>query len=228
MTKKLLGILGGMGPYAALDFAKKVLDVTPAKKDWDHIHTVIDNNVEIPSRTRAIMYNEASPTPGIIESIGRLAAFGADLVVLPCNSAHYFYPEVEGHIEIPWLNMLEAVAATVRKQGLKKTLVLGGYVTVTRKTYDKYMGTSYLGEDGNSIVYEIIEAVKLADSSLSLDLARKLKKEIADHRKMHAIDSVLLGCTELSIQETLRDIDGLDVFDSNHIYASAAVKACLG
>ncbi len=227
MTKKLLGILGGMGPYAALDFAKKVLDLTPAKKDWDHIHTVIDNNVEIPSRTRAIMYNEASPVPGIIKSIGRLAAFGADLVVLPCNSAHYFYPEVESHIEIPWINMLEAVAATLRMEGLKKTLVLGGYITVVRKTYDKHMETSYLDEEGNGIVYDIIEAVKLNDSSLSLDLAQKLKKKIADHRETQAIDSVLLGCSELSIQETLRNIDGLKVFDGNHIYAAAAIKTCL-
>ena len=61
-----IGILGGMGPYATNFFFKRILDLTPVKMDKDHFHTIIDNNVKIPSRTRAVKYNEQSPVNDIV------------------------------------------------------------------------------------------------------------------------------------------------------------------
>ena len=92
--EKVVGILGGMGPFATVDFYKQILLATHAKKDWEHLRILIDSNVKIPSRTRAILYGEESPAPAMVKSINNLTRIGADFVVVPCNSAHYFYKEV--------------------------------------------------------------------------------------------------------------------------------------
>ena len=230
MNKKILGILGGMGPYAALLFAKNLLDLTPVKKDWDHIHTIIDNNISIPSRTRAILYNEKSPVPGIIKSINKLADYGVDFVVLPCNSAHYFYPEVKDKINVKWFNMLKTVSDVIKEAKCKKTLVLGGYVTVFKKTYDNYMNTVYLNESDNEIVYNLIEAVKINNMKLSDSLARQLFDKIIKLSNSNSIDSVLLGCTEFALVKSLYKLEkeNIKLFDSNVIYAKSTVEECLG
>ena len=78
----IIGILGGMGPYATSFFFKRLLDITPTKLDKDHFRTIIDNNVKIPSRTRAVKYNEQSPVKDIVSSINNLSKIGCTCVML--------------------------------------------------------------------------------------------------------------------------------------------------
>jgi len=229
MGEKILGILGGMGPYAALEFNRKILEKTPARKDWEHIHTILDNDVHIPSRTRHILYGEPDPVPAIVAGIERLARAGASAVVLPCNSVHYFYGRVSPEISIPWLNMLQIVAGRIRTSGSRKPLVLGGYVTVTRKTYDPYLpGAVYLDEKGNSLVYDLIESAKLDRKEKMEEAAEKLIDYMELYKKKGKIDSVLFGCTELTLSDTLVSYEGVPVFDSNDIYAGFAVDYMRG
>ncbi len=224
MKKDILAILGGMGPYASLEFNKKIFDYTDAKKDWEHIHTILNSDISIPSRTRHILYGEEDPTPYIIKAINRLASFGAKAVVLPCNSVHYFYDRVANSIGIPWLNMLEIVANEIKEKNLKKTLVLGGYVTVTKKTYDRYLKeTIYLNDDENSIVYELIEAVKIND----LNRVEEVAQMLIDIFEKYDNDSILFGCTELAISKKLQNYSKKAIFDSNELYAKYAVKYML-
>jgi len=225
MKKEILGILGGMGPYASLEFHKKILQYDNASKDWEHTHIVLDNNITIPSRTRHILYGETNPVPDIIEAINRLENFGAKAVVLPCNSVHYFYDSVIPHINIPWLNMLDIVAKDIRNIGLKKTLILGGYVTVNKKTYDSYLVESiYLNDNENKIVYELIEAVKNNNLELVDILAVQLIKYFDKYVKYYQIDSILLGCTEFAISPRLQKYSGVQMFDSSEIYAEYASR----
>ena len=225
MKRDILAILGGMGPYASLEFNKKIFDLTDAKKDWDHVHTLLDSNITIPSRTRHILYGEENPTPYLIEAINRLGDIGAKAVVLPCNSVHYFYDNVSPYIKIPWLNMLSIIGENIRSRGCKKTLILGGYVTVTERTYDKYLEeTLYLNEDENSLVYKLIEAVKIN----SLEEVEQLAEELLEVFKNYNMDSILFGCTELAISETLQSYDAVAVFDSNELYAGYAVDYMKG
>ena len=149
----IVGILGGMGPYATNFFLKRILDLTPAKLDKDHFHTIIDNNVKIPSRTRAVKYNEESPVNDIVNSINNLGKIGCSFVMLPCNSVHYFYDIVIKKIEIPWLNMIEIVSSRILDLSYTKPLILGGYVTTQKKVYSPYLPESvYLSENENSMI----------------------------------------------------------------------------
>jgi len=220
MKKDILAILGGMGPYASLEFNKKIFDLTNVKKDWEHIHTILDSDVSIPSRTRHILYKEENPIPYIIEAINRLGDIGAKVVVLPCNSVHYFYDDVSPYIKIPWLNMLAIIGERIKSKGYKKTLILGGYVTITKRTYDKYLeDTLYLDEDENSLVYKLIEAVKINN----LDKVEQLAKKLIEIFSNYKMDSILFGCTELAISKTLQEYNDVTIFDSNELYAEYAV-----
>ena len=138
-SETTIGILGGMGPYATNFFLKRILDLTPVELDKDHFHTIIDNNVKIPSRTRAVKYNEQSPVNDIVHSINNLGKIGCSFVMLPCNSAHYFYNEVSEEIEIPWLNMIEIVSSKILDLSYTKPLILGGYITTQKKVYSQYL-----------------------------------------------------------------------------------------
>lgn len=220
--EKVVGILGGMGPFATVDFFAKIVALTPAKKDWEHLRLVIDNNVKIPSRTRAVLYGEASPVPGMIESINQLASIGADFAVVPCNSAHYFRDEVSQDIDVPWLNMLEVVSKVVTVNR-DRPLVLGGYVTVAKKLYTRYIPRAvYPSPEDADFVSAAIEEIKLT-SHLSLPSRTRLEGIVEGMRGR--IDSVLLACTELSVVcAGVATIAGLCVFDSGTEYARATIK----
>ena len=192
-----IGILGGMGPYATNYFLKRILDLTPVEVDKDHFHTIIDNNVKIPSRTRAVKYNEQSPVDEIVHSINNLGKIGCSFVMLPCNSAHYFYDEVSEEIEIPWLNMIDIVSRRIFDLSYSKPLILGGYITTQKKVYSRYLPESvYLSESENRIIESIIETIKIKNS-LDKNYEKTIKNIIKNYDDL--IDSILLGCTELPI-----------------------------
>ena len=192
-----IGILGGMGPYATNFFLKRILDLTPVKLDRDHFRTIIDNNVKIPSRTRAVKYNEQSPVNDIINSINNLGKIGCSCVMLPCNSAHYFYQSVSKKIEIPWLNMIEIVSSKILDLNYSKPLILGVYITTKKKVYSKYLPKSvYLTDNENRIIESIIEEIKIKNF-MDKNLEKTIKGIVKDYDGL--IDSILLGCTELPI-----------------------------
>ena len=192
-----IGILGGMGPYATNFFLKRILDLTPVKLDRDHFRTIIDNNVKIPSRTRAVKYNEQSPVNDIVNSINNLGKIGCSCVKLPCNSAHYFYQSVSKKIEIPWLNMIEIVSSKILDLNYSKPLILGGYITTKKKVYSKYLPKSvYLTDNENRIIESIIEEIKIKNF-LDKNLEKTIKSIVTNYDGL--IDSILLGCTELPI-----------------------------
>ena len=88
MGKKIIGIVGGMGPEATADLFMKIIKATPAEKDQDHLRVIIDNNTNIPDRTKAILGQGVSPVTEIKSTVSKLMHAGADILVMPCNTAH--------------------------------------------------------------------------------------------------------------------------------------------
>lgn len=217
----ILGILGGMGPYATLDFIRNIYRVTPnITLDSDHIRIISDINVKIPSRTRAVLLEEESPVQGMIESIEGLSLLGAAYVAVPCNSAHYFYNLVNNNTTIEWINMLEIVASKIRIDDMSNVLILGGYVTVTKRIYDQYIPQCcYLDLAGNELVFKLIEDLKLAKGHYQntvdkiIELCRRKKAE-----------TIVLACTELTEVSELFSGKGIKIIDSNRAYAEALVE----
>jgi len=105
---KTIGIIGGLGPAATVDLFDKIVRKTPATTDQEHLHILIDNNPRIPNRNDAIEGKGPSPAPHLAESARRLERAGAEAIVMACNTAHYFQPEIEAAINVPFLSMVDA------------------------------------------------------------------------------------------------------------------------
>jgi len=219
--EQVVGILGGMGPYATIMFYRQLLAATPAARDWEHLHVLIDSNVKIPSRTRACLFGEPSPAPGMIASIRALAVAGAGFAVVPCNSAHFWYDEVSRATPIPWLNILQVNADALARVGRSAPLVLGGPVVLRNRLYSERLpGAVYPREDEEPAIGTAIETVKLHGQADSPAVAG-LRELVAAHRD--DIDCVLLACTELAGLETELARPDLPVFDAGAEYARATV-----
>ncbi len=95
MNKKVIGIIGGMGPLATADLFKKIVINTKANTDQEHIKILIDNNTDIPDRTDAIINGGKNPLPQMLKSAVLLWAMGAQILLMPCNTAHYFISQIQ-------------------------------------------------------------------------------------------------------------------------------------
>ena len=122
--KMVIGIVGGMGSYATLHFFQKLLEATPAEKEWDRPRIIIDNRCTMPSRVRAIIYEEERPllVKLLADSVRNLLNAGATHIVLACNTSHVFLeevyklvPEAKDHV----LNIIVAVAKAMKARHVK-------------------------------------------------------------------------------------------------------------
>jgi aspartate racemase len=112
---KTLGILGGMGPEASVRFLELVIRNTEAAGDRDHIPAVLYSRPQIPDRQTAILYAGESPVPRLAEGVAALEAAGADILVMPCVTAHHFWPQVASRTRLPFVHILEEALRELRE-----------------------------------------------------------------------------------------------------------------
>ena len=114
-NEKIVGIIGGMGPEATVDLMQRIIRLTPALDDIDHIRCIVDNNPKVPSRIKAIIEGDGEdPSPCMADMGRRLETFGADFLVIACNTAHYYYAAVQKAVNIPVINMIDIVSHHVK------------------------------------------------------------------------------------------------------------------
>lgn len=124
---RVVGVLGGLGPEATLDFYAKVLALTTAERDQDHLHLLIDSNPKVPNRNDAVAGTGPSPGPAMAAMAAGLERAGADFLVMVCNAAHAFQKDIEAAVSVPFVSLIEETCqATLRAvPGLKTVGVLG-------------------------------------------------------------------------------------------------------
>lgn len=108
---RLVGVIGGMGPDATIDFMAKVVEMTPAHCDQDHVRMLVEHNPRIPSRQSAMQGEGNDPGPVIAEMAQRLEAGGADFIVMPCNAAHAWQNDAVAATSIPFISIIEESVA---------------------------------------------------------------------------------------------------------------------
>lgn len=116
--KGLIGVLGGMGPAATVDLFNKFVTFTAAQRDQEHIPLIISSIPDIPDRTDALMHNGLSPLPVMRDYMHKLEDAGAECIVIPCNTAHYWFKELKDACHIDILSIIDTTvdeAASVVK-----------------------------------------------------------------------------------------------------------------
>lgn len=200
-TNKTVGVIGGLGPMATVYFYDMVVRLTDANCDQEHIDMIIANRATTPDRTDYIIGKSPNnPTESFIRDAKKLEQYGVDFLVIPCNTAHYFYEDVQSSVGIPVLNIIEETVKEAKRKGHKKVGILGTIGTIQTKLYqnmcEKY-GISYLEVDSEKqkdIMYIIYEEIK-SGKDASMDKFNK----VIDYLNENNCDGAILGCTELSI-----------------------------
>lgn len=224
--EKVVGVLGGMGPQATVDFFQKVINCTRANRDQEHIHLIIENNPKIPDRTSYILGEGESPLKHLVSSALKLQFMGADILAMPCNTAHYFYDDIIRYIDIPFINMIEEVAREIYEKYRKGSRI---GLLATTGTYKGGMYSRYLNEYGiemlepswedKKVIYHTIYMIKKGLHGIDTEginrVILKLKKE--------GVSAVILGCTELPLIMHLFP-PGIDYIDSTCVLAKRTVE----
>ncbi|WP_341201898.1 aspartate/glutamate racemase family protein [Planomicrobium okeanokoites] len=227
MEKKTLGIVGGVGPLATMFIGEMIVRRTKAAKDQDHVNSIITNNTRIPDRTAFIMgRSEDNPVPVMIDDMAKLSSIGAEIIIIPCNTAHTFYDELEMGSPVPVIHMIRETMKRAAQQGAVKVGVLATTGTVTSKVYQQaaneyglepVLPSPEIQEKVMSIIYDNVKAGKNAD--------KDTWREIVNHMENQGCDRVVLGCTELSIVKKEMDLPDF-YLDSLIVLAETAILSC--
>jgi len=105
--RPLIGILGGLGPAATVDFYAKVLAATRATKDQDHVRLIIDGDPTVPDRSASVLGSGESSVPALVAKARRLAAAGAEVLAMPCNGAHAYEEQIRQAVDLPFVSIVE-------------------------------------------------------------------------------------------------------------------------
>jgi aspartate racemase len=233
MKEKTIGIVGGMGPEATLDCFAKIIENTPAKKDQEHLRVIIDSNPKVPDRTAAITGKGESPVPIIVQGCRALESAGADFIIIPCVSAHFFLTEIRKESNLPILSIVDAVSETLmhdhpdfKTVGLLATTgtVLGGFFQkrlgadgIKTLVPDQYVQSTIM-----AAIYEIKNAHSArARSEITADLVAAAESLIS--QRPYGAQAVIAGCTEIPIvlEQELLPVPYLDALN---ILARAAIR----
>ena len=223
-NKKTVGIIGGMGPGATALLFQKLIDYTDAKSDAEHMHIIIDNNTAIPDRTTAILKGENTPALYIVESGKKLEMCGAELLLIPCNTSHYFYDDIQEQLSVPVVNMIAETAKVCLNNGYTKVGVLATTGTCNTDTYGRELNkfgveTVYTDVEGQKKVMEIIYDQVKAGRKINVQILDQTLKKMASK----GAQAFILGCTELPFAIKNGDF-GYHFLDSLDILARRAVE----
>ena len=226
---KTIGILGGMGPLATVKLFEKIVLASHADKDQDHIPIIIDSNSKIPDRTSYIIGGGDNPIDQLVESAKRLEGAGADFLIMPCNTAHYFYDEIIKFIKIPFLNMIEETAKQIKEEwewDYKKVGLLGTSGTYESKVYEHVFNKYDLeiitpSEEDYSHIMELIYNIKMGIDQENLDDFYRTMGKMGQK----GAELFILGCTELSVAVDMYELQGNFIDPMDAITKSAILYA---
>ncbi len=226
---RVLGVLGGMGPLATVDFLHKLIEETPAARDEDHIPVIAWSVPQIPERPAAITGNGESPLPALLDGIRTLKQAGAVAIAIPCNTAHYWYDDMvrDGglpiiHIADAALAELEARRITGKTIGLiatKGTLAAGFFQQ--RLAARGFQHITNSDADISELVLPAIVHVKRNE----LDAAAALLETAVDRLMAGGAAGVILACTETPVVlDRLPPALAAQCVDATRALAKACVK----
>ena len=202
--EKCVGVLGGMGPDATVDFMNRLIRLVGAKEDSDHIRCIVDNNPKVPSRIKALFEGgKEDPAPCLVDMARRLEAWGADFLVMPCNTAHHYHEQIQSAVHIPVLDMIKLAAKAARQKfpRLREAGILATSATVRVGLYEKAFGelgiaALYPDDPDQAGLLALIKSIKAGQ----IGEAQRAALVAAGRRVLEkGAQALVLACTELSV-----------------------------
>lgn len=232
MRNEPVGILGGVGPMATVYFMQRVLEMTDASRDQDHVDMLVWNHASIPDRTAYIVGDsDESPGPVMAQDARELEQAGATFIAVPCNTARAFLDEVQAAVTI---DVLDIVAETVSaaQAAIPDLTTLGilatdgtlrsriYHETATERGLTPVEPDDVVQKDVMSMIYDGVKA--------GMPVERERFDAAVAHLRAKGAGAIVLGCTELSILQTDLKVDEPDVIDSLDALAARTVTLAGG
>ena len=221
-SSKSLGILGGMGPLASSEFLASVLNNFHVEHDHEYPRIVLDSNTLIPSRSRAFLYNEDSPVPGMVEACKKLEGYNVDYIAIPCNSAQAWLHEIQPEIATPILDIRKITTSALVEQypDCRQAVVLGGPVTYGMETYAAYLKKQNIASikitpQEQDEVEKIIYACKKNQDRRKVE---EMYSKLLFHIEKNYGGVIVLGCTEFGLLTASASVE-IRTLDSMRVYA---------
>lgn len=196
-----LGIIGGLGPMATVSFMKRIIDMTDATCDQEHIHMVVEHCPTIPDRTAYILdHNKPDPAPAILEACRILEGAGVDEIAIPCVTAHFFRDKIAKITSIPVLDGVALCADYLKEKGVHNVGIMATDGTIASGIFH-----NVLSEHGITSVTPTPKAQRYVMDLIYNDVkgGRPIEQDkfgaVAVELRENGAEVIILGCTELSV-----------------------------
>ena len=224
MTKRL-GILGGMGPAASAEYITRLIQQTQANCDQEHIPFVLWNEPRTPDRSTSLRNGDDLPLPYLLQGIQVLKDSGCNFVVIPCNTAHFWYDELI-KFRIPIIHIVDSVAYSLCDADVDSGIigVMGTQATIELGLYQNHL-TDWncivpSQEEMNNIVQPAIDLVKAGDMIKS----HAMLMSVVNSLIARGAKAVVLGCTEIPLAIRENNQNGIPLINSIDSLVKAAIK----
>jgi aspartate racemase len=224
---KSLGVIGGLGPVATAYFYELVSRMTDANIDQDHININIISRPSIPDRTAYILGRSTdSPLPHLIEAGNTLQQMGASCIAIPCITAHYFHEDLTNNIKVPIIHVIYETVQYLKSHGVKQVGIMATEGTIESGLFQKELinhgispvtPSKHCQEMVTSLIYKNVKA----DIHPNMEHFKEVKNELLKN----GADTIILGCTELSMIKRDECI-GPGFIDALEVLAMCSVLNC--
>ena len=224
---KRLGVIGGLGPMATAYFMELLTRMSNAKTDQEHMEVLIYSKPSIPDRTKYILgESDESPFPAMVSAGEKLREAGADLLAIPCVTAHFFHGELERELGLPVINGLTETAAYLAGERKSRVGILATDGTIRsgilQNVLREYEIQSVVpGEESQKKVMSMVYDEIKAGSGADMEKFGQVSEELFGA----GAQVILLACTELSLikRESVLSAGYLDILE---VIARTAVERC--
>ena len=197
--RRLIGVLGGMGPLATVDFMQKVIEATPAEPDQDHVPLIVYCVPQIPDRVGAACAGTDEPLPAMLAGVRTLEQAGVEAIAIACNTAHAWYDQLAASTRVRVIHMAQAVIDAT-SQNTKPVAVMATIGTLNAGIYQTYFEKAgWLAfvpkKPDQDMILDAIAAVKRGE----IERARASFDVAAASLLSSGADRLLLACTELPV-----------------------------
>ncbi len=224
---KTLGVLGGLGPMASAYFLQLIVQMSDAATDQEHMEVILHSKPQIPDRTRYILGQSGdNPLPQMAEAGRGLVAQGADMLAIPCITAHYFQERLEAEVGVPILHAIEETALYLEQAGITRVGILATDGTLASGLFQTCLAEYKIGciapkeEEQRTVMHLIYDNVKAGRP-----VEFPLFEAVSERLFARGAQVILLACTELSLIK--RDyVLGTGFLDVLEVLARKAVLCC--
>ncbi|MGF6771000.1 aspartate racemase [Paraburkholderia sp. GAS199] len=235
-----VGVVGGVGPAATVDFMGKLVRNTPAARDQDHLKVLVEQNPQIPDRTDALIGHGDDPTLALYAACKALEERGADIVAIPCNTAHAFVDAIQPSLGVPVVNMPDCTADSLRESfpGLREVGVLATTGTLASRVYEKALGSHGFAQivPGAAAQTRLMNAIYGPRGAKAGHTSGECLDDLyaaVDDLVAQGVRVIVLGCSELPMllrESTLVRPGGVIVrlVDPTDVLAKRCVAHALG